>query len=71
MKYSIVNVKDVRIDNEIFRFDADYFNPSALKILAQIKKRRFFLIEDDFVVTKLAGFEYTKFFTLENMNSKN
>ena len=42
MKYSIVNVKDVRIDNEIFRFDADYFNPSALKILAQIKKRRFF-----------------------------
>ena len=71
MKYSVVNVKDVRIDNEIFRFDADYFNPLALKTLAQIKKRRFFLIEDDFSVTKLAGFEYTKFFTLENMNSEN
>ena len=69
MKYSIVSLKNVLADNEIFRYDADYFHPNALKALSILKLRKYCPIEKAFDVTKLAGFEYTKYFTQENMAS--
>lgn len=71
MKYSIVNINNVKEDNEIFRYDADYFHPEALKVLSLLKARKYCNIERDFNVTKLAGFEYTEYFTEENMTSEN
>ncbi|WP_292851110.1 N-6 DNA methylase [Nostoc sp. NMS8] len=56
-------------ENEFFRYDAEYFNKEALDITSKIKKRHFFSIEEEYEVTKLAGFEFTKFFTSENMES--
>lgn len=69
MKYSIVSFKNVLTDNEIFRYDADYFHPNALKVLSILKSKKYCLIEKAFDVTKLAGFEYTEYFTQENMAS--
>ncbi|MBQ4645969.1 MAG: restriction endonuclease subunit S [Candidatus Gastranaerophilales bacterium] len=69
MKYSIVSFKNVLTDNEIFRYDADYFHPNALKVLSIMKSKKYCLIEKAFDVTKLAGFEYTEYFTQENMAS--
>ena len=67
MQYSIVNLSEVQKNNEIFRYDADYFHPQALSIINKIKEKKYFLVNDLFDVTKLAGFEYTKFFTPENV----
>lgn len=71
MKYSIVTLNNVLVDNEIFRYDADYFHPDALNILSLLKSKKYCPIEKDFDVTKLAGFEYTEYFTEENMASVN
>lgn len=69
MQYSVVNFKEMMIDNEIFRFDADYFHPVAYSLYKDIKKRDYTIIKESFNVTKLAGFEYTKYFTYQNINA--
>lgn len=71
MKYSVVKLSKVKNDNEIFRYDADYFHPDALSVLSLLKSNKYCLIEKDFDVTKLAGFEYTEYFTEKNMTSEN
>ena len=70
MQFSIVSLRKVLEDNEIFRFDADYFHPRVLNLIDRIKAKRFLRIEDCFEVTKLAGFEYTQYFTEQNLASE-
>jgi len=69
MQYSIVKLKEVFEDNEIFRFDADYYYPPAYYLYKRIKSGRFLRIKECFAVTKLAGFEYTEYFTDKNISS--
>jgi len=69
MQYSVVKFKEVLIDNEIFRFDADYFYPTSYNLYKSIKDRKFSRIKRNFSVTKLAGFEYTKYFTYQNIST--
>lgn len=57
--------------NEFFRFDAEYFNKTALRIVTNIEKIPNILIGDAFNVSKLAGFEFTEYFTPENTSSEN
>jgi type I restriction enzyme M protein len=56
-------------ENEFFRYDAEYFNKQALNVTLKIRKNDFISIEEEYEVTKLAGFEFTKFFTAENIKS--
>ena len=69
MQCSIITFKELLIDNDIFRFDADYFRPKSYTLYKNIKNKRYTRIKNSFRVTKLAGFEYTKYFTFQNMNS--
>jgi restriction endonuclease S subunit len=71
MQHSIITFKELLIDNDIFRFDADYFHPKSFAFYKDIKSKRFTRIKNNFSVTKLAGFEYTKYFTFENMTTNN
>lgn len=71
MKYSIVKFKEALVDNDIFRFDADYFHPKSYSLYRAIKNKKFVRVKESFNVTKLAGFEYTKYFTDLNINSDN
>ena len=49
-----VKLSMVNTDNEVFRFDAEYFNKNALSIIEKIKNIKHVLIEDSFDVSKLA-----------------
>jgi type I restriction enzyme S subunit len=71
MQYSVVNYKEVLVDNDIFRFDADYFYLKSYNLYKAIKNKKFARVKENFNVTKLAGFEYTKYFTDPNINSDN
>lgn len=71
MQYSVVKFKEVLVDNDIFRFDADYFYPKSYNLYKTIKNKKFARVKESFNVTKLAGFEYTKYFTDPNINSDN
>ena len=39
MQYSIVNLSDVKTDNNLFRFDADFFHPFYLRINKFLEQR--------------------------------
>lgn len=71
MQYSVVKFKEVLVDNDIFRFDADYFYPKSYNLYKTIKNKKHARVKESFNVTKLAGFEYTKYFTDPNINSDN
>jgi len=66
---NIINFLDIGIDNEVFRYDAEYFNKGTKKLIANIRNNNHFIIEDEFDVSKLAGFEFTSYFTEQNINS--
>jgi len=40
MQYSIVNLKEVRFDNDLFRFDAEFFKCDLLKLENNVKQNR-------------------------------
>lgn len=61
--------KNVKENNDVFRIDAEYFGRKALELDEKIRKGRFFLLKDYFDISKLAGFEFTLYFTKQNMNS--
>ena len=42
MQYSVVKLSEVQKNNEIFRYDADYFHPLALSIIKKIKEKNIF-----------------------------
>ena len=69
LEVSILNFKDIIINNEIFRYDSEYFCKEPMLLLNKIRSSKFFYIGDEFEVSKLAGFEYTKFFTATNLKS--
>jgi len=62
-------LSEVKRDNENFRFDAEYFKKIGMNIIKTIKNKAFVFLDNVFDVSKLAGFEYTKFFTEENLSS--
>lgn len=66
-----ISLAVVRKNNDVFRFDAEYFNREALLLDDLIRSRAFYVLKDKFDVSKLAGFEFTKFFTKENMEDEN
>jgi type I restriction enzyme S subunit len=63
---SYIKYKDIL---EARRFDAEYFRPFILKLISKIESGKFSRIGKEFDVTKLAGFEYTKYFTKHNIES--
>lgn len=62
---------EVSAENEVFRFDAEYFDKECLFLLDKIRNGRYCTVETNFDVSKLAGFEYTEYFTPDNMNREN
>ena len=64
-----VLLSGVKLENPVFRFDAEYFNKEVLSLVAKIKTKNNRLISSSFNVSKLAGFEFTEYFTPKNMSS--
>lgn len=64
-----ISKSEVLDNNECFRYDAEYFNKEATEYIKMIKAKDFEYIGEEFDVSKLAGFEYTEYFTNKNMNS--
>lgn len=64
-----LSLNDLMINNNVFRFDAEYFNKKAIKVIDNICKGPFKYLGEIFDISKLAGFEFTKYFTEQNMNS--
>lgn len=64
-----ISKKEVLENNECFRYDAEYFNKEATEYIKLIKSKKFKYIGEEFEVSKLAGFEYTEYFTNKNMSS--
>ena len=63
-------MSEVIMENKVFRFDAEYFDKKCLFLLDKIKSGHYMRIENNFDVSKLAGFEYTEYFTSTSMNSE-
>ncbi len=55
--------------NEVFRYDAEYFNKYAIELLRKIRDSSHIILKNEFEVSKLAGFEFTNYFTERNMIS--
>ena len=68
---SEVRLSEVREFNEIFRYDAEYFNKYSVQLVKKIRDNKHCLIGEEFDVSKLAGFEFTEWFTPTNMESEN
>ncbi len=66
-----LKLSKININNEGFRFDSDYFNKLAIKLQLLIAQKPHINIGKCFDVSKLAGFEYTEYFTNDNLNSNN
>lgn len=64
-----VLLSNTRVENPVFRFDAEYFNKEVLSLVTRIKTKTNRLISSSFIVSKLAGFEFTEYFTPKNMSS--
>ena len=64
-----ISLKNILKNNEVFRYDAEYFNKKALSVIDYICEGKYDYLGDVFDISKLAGFEFTKFFTESNMNS--
>jgi len=71
LEISEVNYLKVINDNDWHRFDPEYFKKKTIRIIDKIKSGKYKLIGDCFEVSKLAGFEFTKYFTPKNMESPN
>jgi len=68
---TIISLNKAKEFNPNFRFDAEYFNKEVLLLIDKIRSMNHKTIGEVFDVSKLAGFEYTRFFTKENMSSDN
>ena len=64
-----MSLNEVINGNDWHRFDPEYFKKEATAIIENIKNRDYVLIGDCFDVSKLAGFEFTEYFTPQNMSS--
>ena len=58
IEFNFQNIKD---NNDIFRFDAEYFRKKPLKLLSEIRDKKYFKIIDEFDVSKLAGLFFLSF----------
>lgn len=71
LECSEISYKNIISNNDVFRFDSEYFKKESVALINTIYNRNYDLIGNHFDVSKLAGFEYTKYFTEENMSSNN
>lgn len=69
LEISEVSLNKVINGNDWHRFDPEYFKKEATAIIENIKNKDYALIGDCFDVSKLAGFEFTEYFTPQNMSS--
>ncbi|MDA3065410.1 restriction endonuclease subunit S [Campylobacter sp. CN_NE4] len=69
LEISVLKYSDAMKDNECKRIDAEYFKKSALMLLNKICNMPHIILGEDYNISKLAGFEFTKYFLEENMNS--
>ena len=69
LEISEVSYKQVIDENDWHRFDPEYYRKQATRIINAIKKKKYCTIGECFDVSKLAGFEFTEYFTSENMQS--
>lgn len=70
LEVSVIQFKNINDFNEIFRYDAEYFRKEPMRIMHEIRKKAHFRITEKFDVSKLAGFEFTSYFTKQNMESE-
>ena len=70
LEISEVPFKSVINENDWHRLDPEYYKKYATEIINLIKSGRYITIGDCFDVSKLAGFEFTEYFTSENINSE-
>ena len=68
---SVLMLHDVLKDNEVFRIDAEYFKKTTLQLIKKIRIGQHEIIGDSYDISKLAGFEFTSYFTSNNMESNN
>ena len=71
LECSELQYSEVKKENKLLRFDAEYFDKKALNYIRKIKTLNSAKVEDEFDVTKLAGFEFTEYFTNQNLSSNN
>lgn len=64
-----IPLSNILADNTFFRLDSEYYSREGLKVSKAIFDMPHFKLGDKFEVSKLAGFEFTKFFTEKNLNS--
>lgn len=71
LEISEISYKTVITENDWHRFDPEYYKKYAVSLVNLIRKNNYALIGDCFDVSKLAGFEFTEYFTPDNMQSNN
>lgn len=64
-----ISTIEIKNDNPTIRFDAEYFNKEALALIKHIKEGKHGLLGEHFAVSKLAGFEFTEYFTEQAMSA--
>lgn len=71
LEVTVLMLSDVLKDNEVFRIDAEYFKKTTLQLIKKIRIGQHEIIGDSYDISKLAGFEFTSYFTPNNMESNN
>lgn len=66
-----INYSFTKECNDVFRIDSEYYKRAALNLINHIKAKSHCILGEHFDVSKLAGFEYTKYFTEENTTTAN
>lgn len=67
IEISTIAIKD---DNPTFRFDAEYYNKEALALIKHIKAGKHSILGQHFAVSKLAGFEFTEYYTEQALSAQ-
>lgn len=71
LEVTVLMLNEVLKDNEVFRLDAEYFKKATLRLIKKIRSGQHEIIGRSYVISKLAGFEFTEYFTPDNMESSN
>lgn len=71
LEVSVLKLSEVKKDNESFRIDAEYFKKEYLEIEKLLLTNAHIILGEEYDISKLAGFEFTEYFTESSMSSTN